>query len=375
MLIEAIQNAPNVKPVEKKVIDSVPMTTTARRINSIVFKYSKEDSISDSDRISKEENNSYPNEKNLLINQAADNIDKITHTVFDNRFNNTTVFNKYDTTTDYAIKTKIGIAKTDKKIERTGFDKLSKEENNSSDSENNLAIEQIDDDEDKIPQLVYYNKFDGTQVFNKSDTETENEDQNKNVSQDKSKEQEKTVLGINKNTINNTRQYELYSSDSENEEIPLAKSTTTKQVPISVTSNVKQNAILRLQDYKLDDDPVDNQITKLDWTEENLDTELKEYGSVSFDYVSITTITPANSQNNSKSIDQSVDGISSITETLEQEDKNKKSTVAADEVIRRKQAQFLKSLDYGTERSEFDGLESKDEEKNIGYGFPAYFSK
>lgn len=319
LLIEAIQNAPDVKLIKKKVLHDIPTTrpTTTRyhhyptttRTTSVDLSYFQEDSISDSNRTSNEENNlSTKNNKNLAIEQAIDNEEDITQIVYYKRFDDsdkTTTNNEFDITTEGEVKNISGKSKP----EKTGFDRF------------------------------------------------------------------ESALG-------DTRRYEVFNSDLEEEPIiPIIATTDIAPTTIATVTvtvkKVKENKFVPLRNYKVDYDPVSENRTKLDWIEENFGKEIREYKEDNVPNTTVNTtvaIIDTTETTNINLVDQSVDDISSLTLEKEEEEKKKKSKASADEVMYRKQMEFLNSLDYGTEKSEFDESELlKDDEKYPGDGFPLYF--
>lgn len=235
------------------------------------------------------------------------------------------------------------------------------------------------ENEDEISQVVYYKRFDdndnATLVYNEYHPTTEYSAKNASKKKGKSETEEKTGFDRFESAIDDTRRYEVFTSDLEDDPIiPIEFNTTVKPVPTTVTTKVEESTFVALRDYKLDDDPAPLNKTKLDWIEENFDKEIREYRE---DKIFETTLSSAYTTQATtvKPGDQSVDNISSITVELDEEEKKKKSKVGADEVMYRKQIAFLNSLDYGTERSEFDDSDLKDDDKFAGDGFPSYFVK
>lgn len=234
------------------------------------------------------------------------------------------------------------------------------------------------DNEEEITQNVYYKRFDdndNTTVYSDYYT-TEYAVKTMIEKEKKGETGEKTGFDRFENAIHDTRRYEVYTSDLEEEPIiPIVINTTEKQEPTTVTTKVEGSTIVPLHDYKLDDDSAPEKKSKLDWIEENFGKEIREFREDNVSDAGSTVVFPAYTTQAATTVkpkDQNVDDISSLTVELEDEKKKKRAKVAADEVLYRKQIEFLNLLDYGTERSELDESELKDEEKYAN-DFPSYF--
>nr|XP_049701709.1 uncharacterized protein LOC110376649 [Helicoverpa armigera] len=361
LLIEAIKNAPDIKPIKKKVLEYTPTpyvdTTTAPPFRSYTTEsfLTEEDSPSESEKSSSEDSGRikledtegkleaqkdivemvaddekypYHREDKYHYDRRAepDKIEDITDAVYYNRVEGNMgpdQENLYETTTPLAVNSELG-------------DKL--DSHDDVNAEKTLAIE---------------NNIENN-ILDKPLVEVEN----------------------------NEKKFEVFVGDMDDEVIP-SSTTPVAEVLLSTTTTESymqskpkpKNKMRHLDLDSFDSESIDKK-SKLEWIEENFGkgyVKTKESEERHTTTAATTTakiiVTPAPDKGD----------VSSLTreERLDDNDKNsKKNKINAEEVMLRKQMDLLNSLDYGTEKGEVFGSDSKDginEERYASDNFPSYF--
>ncbi|XP_059055817.1 uncharacterized protein LOC131849720 [Achroia grisella] len=305
LILEAIKNAPDIKSVKKKVLDT---NTTSKPIHM-----PREDSISDnSNRISKEDNfrstlNDF-NSKNAEQFQDVANLNIYK--------NGKEVENKTDLSVYENTITQVSLRNndyTEEPVSELPFEYATNERNSS-------GVTQFDgherDNEKKLD------------IFS-ADFNDEND-----IGDD-----------LTSTTLNS-------NSDADN-------SMSSTQIP-DTTTEIKQDKIIMR--HFIAGTANDSIKSKIAWADEDYSDETGNVTDITTDPLTLTKMPKKGIQN-----------ISSISSEVQ--DTKKLSHLNTEEIISKKERDFLNSLDYGTERSLLEESDSKDnvEDRFSSDSFPSYF--
>lgn len=367
LLIEAIQNAPDIKPIRKKVLDYTPAlysdtttTTTSLNISSSADTKSEDDSPSESDKTSSSDDNSQSKlkENKDFIETVADDEKEFEEKL---QFDRRAETDKMDEITELAFFSNLGGA------------------------ESNIMLEPDNVFETTTVRLIKPLELETSdKLYSRGDLNLEKTLSGESYNLDKSIDYSE----------GGGKKIEVYTGDMEEETV--IQSTVTKEPDITSTMSTEfltkavqddnSKAKIKYQNVEtLDNDSVDKK-SKLKWIEENFGKETENEFTDFEENNSTLVITPVTVEAiTSKTLDKldvtsSTRAKSGVSEVVEREkneiEKKTAAKLSAEEVMFRKQMELLNSLDYGTERAEVFESDSKDsnvEERYTGDSFPSYF--
>lgn len=327
LLIEAIKNAPDIKPIKKKVLQSLPINIRTTRTTEPPFNISKEDSSSDSNKISKE-NNETSESRHETLEQSG----------YPNRDEDQPSKNVYEDTNTEAVYYRRDLVTSEGQMFETTI----------------------------LPG-----------AYTTSQVEYATEHNNF----------EKLENAINEDT----KKIEVYVGDVEDDDVNVDITSTTTPAPVDEeteaatvsvpveTTEFKLPEIKKKQSNVVISDSSgssdgEKRVT-LDWLEDGEDQESKEIKPANKTTSIQADTQTATIKSTLTTKEARVDNISSLTrEAMDEESRRKKSKIDVEDVMFKKQMDLLNSLDYGTERSETNDSESKDgDERYSDDAFPSFY--
>lgn len=361
LLIEAIKNAPDIKPIKKKVLDYTPAysdsTTTPFSTSFTTEDSSDDESQSDSDKTSSDD-----------VNQARARLEETEDTIR-NKFEENKelaeiiIDDDKDPEDKYQFDRRVGMEKTDDITETALYNR----------AEDNLVVESENALESTtVPTLELSDKSDRDEA-----QENIHIDPKPFVVEDNNVE--KTGL---ENKIKNKKVEEFIADMDEESIVPDPNRKTASEWPptdiADVTTRAKKRTKMRRVNLEFRENESIDKKTKLEWIEENFGREkekefieIEENKGTELSTMSSNTKAPPTKKANK------VD-VSALTkeDNDETDKKKKKAKFNTEDIMLKKQMDLLNSLDYGTERSELDEPDSKDsnvEDKYSSDPYPTYF--
>lgn len=381
LLIDAIKNAPDIKPIKKKVLEYSPgvishIASTSTESTKLPLRtsassareeetQSEDDSPSESGKTSSsedifktkpEENARKLNENKVFVNIVDDEKE------FEDKF-------QFDR--------KAEPDKADEITEMSFFSKLEKED-------------KIIEESESVYQTTITTTIVPLETETNDKLETRDDVNVYKTPAVESNSSEKLV----DDTETGGKKIEVFIGDMDEENISPSSVTTESDSPTTLVNELRtrrletQKSKLKMDNLQTYDSDSGDKRSKLKWIEENFGKK-SEKGYVDLDANNSTLdMPPVTEPITSKTLDK-IDVTGVTKEKGEVRARNgeiekydvteKKKTVAklsAEEIMFRKQMELLNSLDYGTERAEVFEADAKDsdvEERYSGDSFPSYF--
>ncbi|XP_022818760.1 uncharacterized protein LOC111351189 [Spodoptera litura] len=412
LLIEAIKNAPDIKPIKKKVLEYTPATYYETTTYPTTVPIMTENTFTEDDNPSDAEKSSSEDTRKMKLEEAEvkldDNKEFVDMVADDDK---DPEYNHYDR--------RAGSMKIDEVTEMSYFNRL---EQNIAEPENfigtttPISMEMDSEKQDSQDDVnmektltIEQNNLDKSVVAEsrakpkaraRAGVETVEADAGAGVEMDVERAAEAAVaaeVGREGRVITasearvadisdtNEKKFEVFAGDMDEESstaAPITKSepSTTVTTEFYSTQTVRSRTKMRhlnLESY--DSESLDKK-SKLEWIEENFGRDVPKDFTAFDENVNATaaTIKPMTIKSIEAQVTDKLDVSNLTKEVAEEAEKNKKKTekLNAEDVMLRKQMDLLNSLDYGTEKGELFESDSKDpnvEDRYSGDTFQSYF--
>ncbi|CAH0696491.1 unnamed protein product [Spodoptera exigua] len=418
LLIEAIKNAPDIKPIKKKVLEYTPATysdettypTTITAITENTF--TEDDNPSDSEKSSSEDSGKMKLEDTeLKLDENKEFVDMVTDDDKDPEENN-----QYDrqagnmkvgeiTETSYFNRLEQNIAEPENDMETTTPMPMEMDLSDKQDSQDDVNIGKTLTIEQKNlgkatraesrtrprAEVGFKNEADVDAVGG-ADVEAEPAPEAAvgAVMRGRGEVVSMSEAGATDIIDMNEKKFEVLAGDIDEEAnfsttTPITGTESPTAVPTEFHSTESETIkpktkMRRLNLESYDSESLDKK-SKLEWIEENFGknipkdfTDIDESNNTTTD----ATIKYLTDKSTEKQVTEKLDVSNLTKEAAEEAEKNKIKTEkqSAEDVMLRKQMDLLNSLDYGTEKGETLEPDSKDtnaEDRYSGDTFPSYF--
>ncbi|KAF9411224.1 hypothetical protein HW555_009938, partial [Spodoptera exigua] len=418
LLIEAIKNAPDIKPIKKKVLEYTPATysdettypTTITAITENTF--TEDDNPSNSEKSSSEDSGKMKLEDTeLKLDENKEFVDMVTDDDKDPEENN-----QYDrqagnmkvgeiTETSYFNRLEQNIAEPENDMETTTPMPMEMDLSDKQDSQDDVNIGKTLTIEQKNlgkatraesrtrprAEVGFKNEADVDAVGG-ADVEAEPAPEAAvgAVMRGRSEVVSMSEAGATDIIDMNEKKFEVLAGDIDEEAnfsttTPITGTESPTAVPTEFHSTESETIkpktkMRRLNLESYDSESLDKK-SKLEWIEENFGknipkdfTDIDESNNTTTD----ATIKYLTDKSTEKQVTEKLDVSNLTKEAAEEAEKNKIKTEkqSAEDVMLRKQMDLLNSLDYGTEKGETLEPDSKDtnaEDRYSGDTFPSYF--
>ncbi|CAH0597071.1 unnamed protein product [Chrysodeixis includens] len=342
LLIEAIKNAPDIKPIKKKVLEYTSAPYADVTTISFVPVAETESPMSDERSLS----------ENVEIEKNS-NEDVVKHKLED---------------TEDTLRTKI-------KENKVLAEMVAEEDKDPDDKYQYNRKTVLDRVEDFPTEQSFYNRaaddvgldadiaFETTTMppmdFELSEKIYKNDNNMRTKINVKNK-------NLEKQAVDNVSQkkYEVFTGDMDDEAVLSGTMlTSVSERPTTVTTatiakNRSRSKMRHLNLESVDSENIDKK-SKLEWIEENFGRE-RHIEFTDPDKFSKTTTARAVTHRTLTTTTEKTDLSVLTKEIVEDVEKKRKASLNAEDIIFKKQMDLLNSLDYGTEKAEFDESESKD---------------
>ncbi|XP_026728535.1 uncharacterized protein LOC113494412 isoform X2 [Trichoplusia ni] len=364
LLIDAIKNAPDIKPIKKKVLEYTPAPYVDVTTNSFVPVTETDNPLSDdgshSDNAEIEKNSGEDSGRRKL----EDTEDNLRTKIQENKVLAEMVAEEdKDPDDKYQYNRKTVLEKGEEYTERPYYNRAGYE---------NVALE-ADNAVETTTQPIDFEMSE--KIYKDDGLDNLNLDRQINL---ETNNLEKQVIDQRVDE----KKFEVYAGDIDEESILSGGVLTSVSVrPSTATTEYATQAkrsrtkMRHLNLESIDSESIDKK-SKLEWIEENFGREReKEMETGDPDDFNITTPRSVTYRTLSTATSEKAD-LSVLTKEIVDDDKRRKANLNAEDIIFKKQMDLLNSLDYGTEKAEFDESESKDgnvDERYPSDTFPTYF--